>query len=129
MTMCQPSAAMRLAMRCITSFGVESTSRLMQLHRTPRPPPSCSGFSWAAVIGIAELHYARRNLSGYSRVYCKDRLPRCAMAHVNADWTENRDHVSPALAFRVPAGGGIWLIGRVVLGGLFLMSGAEKLMS
>jgi len=51
------------------------------------------------------------------------------MAHVNADWTENRDYVSPALAFRVPAGGGIWLIGRVVLGGLFLMSGAEKLMS
>jgi putative oxidoreductase len=48
------------------------------------------------------------------------------MAH--ADWTENRDYVSPALAFRVPAGGVLWLVGRVILGGLFLMSGAEKLM-
>jgi putative oxidoreductase len=50
------------------------------------------------------------------------------MTSVNADWSANRDYVSPALAFRVPAGGAIWLIGRVVLGGLFLMSGAEKLM-
>ena len=51
------------------------------------------------------------------------------MAHVNADWTENRDYVSPALAFRAPAGGAVWLLGRVVLGGLFLNSGAQKLMS
>jgi hypothetical protein len=27
------------------------------------------------------------------------------MAHAHADWSENRDYVSPALAFRVPAGG------------------------
>ena len=49
------------------------------------------------------------------------------MANVHADWSENRDYVSPALAFRAPAGGVAWLIGRVILGGLFLMSGAEKL--
>jgi len=51
------------------------------------------------------------------------------MTHVNADWSENRDYVSPALAFRAPAGGAVWLLGRAVLGGLFLISGAEKLMS
>jgi putative oxidoreductase len=50
------------------------------------------------------------------------------MTHAHADWSENRDYVSPALAFRVPAGGAVWLIGRVILGGLFLTSGAEKLM-
>ncbi len=50
------------------------------------------------------------------------------MTHANADWTENRDYVSPALAFRVPGGGVIWLLGRVILGGLFLMSGTQKLM-
>jgi len=46
----------------------------------------------------------------------------------NADWTENRDYVSPSLAQRAAAGGPIWLLGRVLLGGLFLMSGIEKLM-
>ena len=50
------------------------------------------------------------------------------MTRAHADWTENRDYVSPALAFRVPGGGAIWLLGRIVLGGLFLMSGAQKLM-
>ncbi len=50
------------------------------------------------------------------------------MTHANADWSENRDYVSPALAFRVPAGGAIWLIGRVVFGGLFFLSGTQKLM-
>ena len=53
---------------------------------------------------------------------------RCTMAHAHADWSENRDYVSPALAFRVPAGGVAWLVGRVIFGGLFLMSGTEKLM-
>src|SRR5436190_11609929 len=46
----------------------------------------------------------------------------------SADWTANRDYVTIPLAARVSGGGGIWLFGRVVLGGLFLMSGAEKLM-
>src|ERR1043165_1278349 len=50
------------------------------------------------------------------------------MAHAHADWSENRDYVSPALALRAPAAGVVWLIARVILGGLFLMSGAEKLM-
>ena len=50
------------------------------------------------------------------------------MTSAHADWSENRDYVSPALAFRVPGGGAVWLIGRVVLGGLFLISGAQKLM-
>jgi putative oxidoreductase len=50
------------------------------------------------------------------------------MTQANADWSENRDYVSPALAFRVPAGGAVWLIGRVILGGLFLISGSQKLM-
>jgi putative oxidoreductase len=44
-----------------------------------------------------------------------------------ADWSANRDYVAPSLANRAAAGGAIWLIGRVVLGGLFLMSGIEKL--
>src|ERR1044072_6130830 len=50
------------------------------------------------------------------------------MTSAHADWSENRDYVSPALAFRVPGGGAIWLIGRVVLGGLFFISGTQKLM-
>ena len=50
------------------------------------------------------------------------------MAHAHAGWSENRDYVSPALAFRAPAGGVVWLIGRVILGGLFLISGSQKLM-
>jgi putative oxidoreductase len=50
------------------------------------------------------------------------------MTSVHADWSENRDYVSLALAFRAPAGGVVWLIGRVVLGGLFFISGAQKLM-
>src|ERR1051325_2642957 len=50
------------------------------------------------------------------------------MTSAHADWSENRDYVSPALALRAPAGGAIWLIGRVVLGGLFFISGAQKLM-
>ncbi len=50
------------------------------------------------------------------------------MAHAHADWSENRDYVSPALALRAPAAGVVWLVARVILGGLFLMSGAEKLM-
>jgi len=50
------------------------------------------------------------------------------MTSAHADWSDNRDYVSPALALRVPAGGIAWLIGRVVLGGLFFISGAQKLM-
>jgi putative oxidoreductase len=50
------------------------------------------------------------------------------MTSAHADWSENRDYVSPALAFRVPGGGIVWLIGRVVLGGLFFISGSQKLM-
>ena len=44
-----------------------------------------------------------------------------------SDWTANRDYVSPSLANRAPGGGVVWLIGRVVLGGLFMMSGIQKL--
>ena len=44
-----------------------------------------------------------------------------------ADWSANRDYVAPSLANRAAGGGAIWLIGRLVLGGLFLMSGIEKL--
>ena len=44
-----------------------------------------------------------------------------------SDWTGNRDYVSPSLAHRTAGGGAIWLIGRVVLGGLFMMSGIQKL--
>ncbi len=47
----------------------------------------------------------------------------------SADWTTNRDYVSISLAQRAAAGGPIWLLGRVVLGGLFLISGAGKLMA
>jgi len=41
---------MRLAIRTITSFGVESTSRLMKLKRTPFTPASSSSFKPASVI-------------------------------------------------------------------------------
>jgi putative oxidoreductase len=51
------------------------------------------------------------------------------MVHANANWAENREYVSPALALRVPGGGVIWLLGRVVLGGLFMMSGIGKVMA
>lgn len=44
-----------------------------------------------------------------------------------ADWSANRDYVAPALAYRAAGGGAIWLIARVVLGGLFLMGGIGKL--
>ena len=44
-----------------------------------------------------------------------------------ADWSANRDYVGPSLANRAAGGGAIWLIGRLLLGGLFLMSGMEKL--
>jgi putative oxidoreductase len=44
-----------------------------------------------------------------------------------SNWTANRDYVSPSLANRAAGGGVIWLIGRVVLGGLFMMSGIQKL--
>ena len=47
----------------------------------------------------------------------------------HADWTENRDYVAIPLAQRAPAGGAIWLLGRVLLGGFFLTSGVEKLMA
>src|ERR1041385_2171837 len=50
------------------------------------------------------------------------------MTSAHADWSENRDYVAPALAFRMPGGGAAWLVGRVVLGGLFFISGAQKLM-
>lgn len=51
------------------------------------------------------------------------------MTSAHADWSENRDYVSPALAFRVSGGGVVWLIGRIVLGGLFFISGSQKLMA
>src|SRR5262249_23168246 len=41
--------AMRLAIRTITSFGVESTSRLMKLKRTPFTPARSSSLSWVSV--------------------------------------------------------------------------------
>ena len=44
-----------------------------------------------------------------------------------SDWTANRDYVSPSLAHRAAGGGVIWLMARVVLGGLFMMSGIGKL--
>ena len=44
-----------------------------------------------------------------------------------SDWTANRDYVSPSLANRATGGGVVWLIGRVVLGGLFMLSGIQKL--
>src|SRR5262245_59255277 len=51
----------------------------------------------------------------------------------NAQWTMPHDTVihgrlSYPLDERVVAGRGFWLIGRFLLGGVFLMSGIEKLM-
>lgn len=47
----------------------------------------------------------------------------------NAQWTyPHSRQMSLALSERVPGGRGIWLIGRLVLGGLFLVSGTQKLM-
>jgi putative oxidoreductase len=40
----------------------------------------------------------------------------------------HHSHLALPLADRVSGGGAIWLLARVVLGGLFLMSGVEKLM-
>jgi len=50
------------------------------------------------------------------------------MSH--AHWTIDHDpaHLSQPLNERVAGGRGIWLIGRLVLGGLFLVSGVQKLM-
>ena len=50
------------------------------------------------------------------------------MTSAHPNWSTNRDYVAPALAFRVPGGGAIWLLGRVIIGGLFLISGSQKLM-
>ena len=49
MTMCQLSLAMRLAIRTITSFGVELTRRLMKLKRTPFTPLWSSSLSCASL--------------------------------------------------------------------------------
>ncbi len=38
------------------------------------------------------------------------------------------NHMSLPLAARVSGGGSIWLLGRIILGGLFFVSGAQKLM-
>jgi putative oxidoreductase len=46
----------------------------------------------------------------------------------NMQLTYPSEHLSLPLADRVLGGREIWLLGRVVLGGLFLMSGIEKLM-
>ena len=46
----------------------------------------------------------------------------------NLPLTIPQHHVSLPLAERVAGGGVIWLFGRVLLGGLFLISGIEKLM-
>src|SRR5215467_7718732 len=48
------------------------------------------------------------------------------MAH--AHWTTEPYQLSLPLNERVTGGRGIWLIGRLVIGCLFLMSGTEKLM-
>lgn len=53
-------------------------------------------------------------------------------AHMtNAQWTIPRDleHRSLPLNERIAGGRGIWLIGRLLIGGLFLMSGVQKLMA
>ena len=45
-----------------------------------------------------------------------------------ADWTcQSRLRCAFARRTRAAGGGAIWLLGRVLLGGLFLMSGIEKL--
>lgn len=50
------------------------------------------------------------------------------MAH--AHWTADHysHQLSPALNERVIGGRFVWLLGRLILGGLFLMSGTQKLM-
>ena len=48
------------------------------------------------------------------------------MAH--AHWTMSGHHLSLPLNERVAGGRGVWLIGRLIIGGLFLMSGSQKLM-
>jgi putative oxidoreductase len=47
----------------------------------------------------------------------------------NAQWTieHHPERLSPTLDERVAGGRGIWLIGRLIIGGLFLMSGTQKL--
>jgi putative oxidoreductase len=47
----------------------------------------------------------------------------------NAQWAMHDSHISLPLADRVLGGREIWLLGRVVLGGLFLISGIEKLVA
>jgi putative oxidoreductase len=47
----------------------------------------------------------------------------------NVPWTAPHDHhLSLPLNERIAGGRAMWLIGRLIIGGLFLMSGAEKLM-
>jgi putative oxidoreductase len=47
----------------------------------------------------------------------------------HAQWTmPQQHHVATPLAERVAGGGGFWLLGRVIIGGLFLTSGLQKLM-
>ena len=48
----------------------------------------------------------------------------------NAHWTIHHDphHLSLPLNERVAGGRGVWLLGRLILGGLFLISGVEKAM-
>jgi putative oxidoreductase len=46
----------------------------------------------------------------------------------NAQWLVPQQHVSLPLAERVTGGGVLWLLGRVMIGGLFLSSGLQKLM-
>jgi len=48
----------------------------------------------------------------------------------NAQWTVPHDpnHLSLPLNERIAGGRGMWLIGRLLIGGLFLMSGTQKLM-
>src|SRR4051812_15448837 len=67
-----------------------------------------------------------QDIPGFIARVCSGGVP---MVHASADWTANREYVAPALAFRVPGGGAIWLLGRIMLGGLFLMSGLGKLMA
>ena len=48
----------------------------------------------------------------------------------NAHWTIHHDphQLSLPLNERVAGGRGVWLLGRLILGGLFLISGVEKAM-
>jgi putative oxidoreductase len=53
-------------------------------------------------------------------------------AHItNAQWIapHGSEHRSLPLNERIAGGRGIWLIGRLLIGGLFLISGAQKLMA